>query len=1008
MVENVITSRVDIQGYENIKQLKDAITALRSEMKGLEAGTEQYRQTADKLVQAEYDLKQAMTNQKKDNSALQGSYNDLVNQMGALKKVWRETTDEATRADYGAQINALNTQLKQLDATTGNYQRNVGDYKNQLKAAKAELATMTKGTAEYNAQLAKCAQIQHDFTEQQTLIKNSAADLGDQLDNVTKIGSGMASGFAALNAAMGLFGKDSEDVQKALLKVQQTMALVQGLEGLDGMWKKCEQLSTALGLVKATTIETAVATTAEATASATAGAAMNAETVATEGATVAQRGLNAAMKANPIGVIIAAVMALIAIFVSLKDKFKELINSNDETAQKFDKLKSILSGVGEVIKKFVMLPIKDTITLMKTLGKTMAAVFKGEWGKIKDIVKEGAEELKRNTNEAINAYRDGYNEKLEKLDEERARKKAEQDAKDLQETIKNNEAKLGSDWKYTQEGKKAYDAYLKAKINSYEKDTEEYKQAIRDKDSYEREYTNRQAAAQKKVAEEREKYLDQVKTDWENMMENSVRTETEKTRDRIVKMVRIWNKEMKKLGISSYELGVYATAWWKAIDRGFVEPLEENFPIDKIGGEVRDRFIEVLRSEAIGALKDEWLSGMKEIDNESKKFADQQRTTFENSYTQLGTTMEGELGFEKTLFENRESYLVQYKNKLGELIDSLKDKAPRDEIDLIDALFQDIVEQSNRELLENENDYYKKRSEIRMSYLQKDIDKNAEWRDEQIKDNELLYAYYESTVSKYGFKAANVYEVEKEMIEANYQTQKTAKEHMIENLYEVLATNQLVWEDQKTVLDQINQYEMELEDLQLEHTIETNNLRQESNERYLNTVKDSIQGTADLFGKWADGYKMVIDARVAEGKMSEQQAKKEFENVKSLQIAQATVNMLSAAIGAYQSLASIPYVGPVLGAAAAATALAYGGAQIAQIKATQYGSSSSSNGSTQAPTQVTPAISDYEPTRVTNITGASEMENLANALQTTPIWVSVTDINNAQVKVTQKDKETSF
>ena len=45
MVENVITSRVDIQGYENIKQLKDTITSLRKEMNELDNTTEAYKET---------------------------------------------------------------------------------------------------------------------------------------------------------------------------------------------------------------------------------------------------------------------------------------------------------------------------------------------------------------------------------------------------------------------------------------------------------------------------------------------------------------------------------------------------------------------------------------------------------------------------------------------------------------------------------------------------------------------------------------------------------------------------------------------------------------------------------------------------------------------------------------------------------------------------------------------------------------------------------------------------
>ena len=416
MVENVITSRLEIQGYENIKQIKDEITKLRQQMKELATGTEEYKETADQLVRTEYDLKQAMAAQKKDSSALKGSYNELVNQMGALKKVWRETTDEAVRADYGAQINALNTQLKQLDATTGNYQRNVGDYKNQLKQAKKELAQLTQGTAEYNDKLKECAEIQHNFQEQQTLIKNSAADFGDQLDNVVKIGSGMASGFAALNAAMGLFGKDTEDVQKALLKVQQTMALVQGLEGLEGMWHACENLSRSLGLVKATTTQVTTSTAAEGVAMKGAAGAAELETGAIKGTEKAQKGLNAAMKANPIGAIVTAVTILIGLFVALKDKLKDLIANNDEATEKFNKFKEVLAGIGNVLKKYIMLPIENVMSSVKALANAFKALADKDWAGAKQALKDGWNEIAENTKNALDIvgnYQEGAAEKAE-------------------------------------------------------------------------------------------------------------------------------------------------------------------------------------------------------------------------------------------------------------------------------------------------------------------------------------------------------------------------------------------------------------------------------------------------------------------------------------------------------------------------------------------------------------------------------------------------------------------
>jgi len=75
-------------------------------------------------------------------------------------------------------------------------------------------------------------------------IKERVDDLNESIDMlkpeakfqaVANIGAGIASGFAAAQGAMQLFGAESESVEKALLKVQAAMALSQGIEGVIAM-----------------------------------------------------------------------------------------------------------------------------------------------------------------------------------------------------------------------------------------------------------------------------------------------------------------------------------------------------------------------------------------------------------------------------------------------------------------------------------------------------------------------------------------------------------------------------------------------------------------------------------------------------------------------------------------------------------------------------------------------------------------------------------------------------
>lgn len=89
-------------------------------------------------------------------------------------------------------------------------------------------------------------------------------------------------------------------------------------------------------------------------------------------------------------------------------------------------------------------------------------------------------------------------------------------------------------------------------------------------------------------------------------------------------------------------------------------------------------------------------------------------------------------------------------------------------------------------------------------------------------------------------------------------------------------------------------------------------------------------GTQQSFANMADAMLMMYNA-------TGQKHAEFFKAWKAFKIAETIVNTYSAAVGAYNAMASIPYVGPILGAAAAAAAIAFGVAQIATIVSAEPG-----------------------------------------------------------------------
>ena len=65
--------------------------------------------------------------------------------------------------------------------------------------------------------------------------------------NTAKVGAGMVGSFQAVKGAMTLLGVESENVEAAIQKMQSSMAIVQGLQSIDGGIKSFKTLTTAIG-----------------------------------------------------------------------------------------------------------------------------------------------------------------------------------------------------------------------------------------------------------------------------------------------------------------------------------------------------------------------------------------------------------------------------------------------------------------------------------------------------------------------------------------------------------------------------------------------------------------------------------------------------------------------------------------------------------------------------------------------------------------------------------------
>lgn len=225
MEETVKILRFDTgQAVKSLADLKEYIKQNKDALNDLEIGTDAYNAQLRKVQEGQDALRDSMNYGQKTITAAKGSYNDLVHTMRELKQAWRATTDEAERDKMGKQINVINTRLKQLDESVGNYSRNVGNYENSIvsaftkiggsagKAAAGGISAMTNGLKAMSATPAIAI----------------VGLLVNIIDRLIKTLKGSEEGVEGLTSALGIFGGAGEAVTKIMQGFADSLAKVVG------------------------------------------------------------------------------------------------------------------------------------------------------------------------------------------------------------------------------------------------------------------------------------------------------------------------------------------------------------------------------------------------------------------------------------------------------------------------------------------------------------------------------------------------------------------------------------------------------------------------------------------------------------------------------------------------------------------------------------------------------------------------------------------------------------
>ena len=325
-----------------------------------------------------------------------------------------------------------------INVNTDQANKSIGSLKSQLREAQADVVKLSDkfgATSKEAIEAAKrAAELRDRIGDARALTEAFNPDA--KFKALTASLSGVAGGFAAVQGAMALFGSESEDLQKTLVKVQSAMALSQGLQAVGESIDSFKQL----GAVIKTQVVSAFST------------------------------LRGAIIATGVGALAIGVGLLIANFEKVKETLTNLFPGLIEFG---NQIKNIVQGITDFVGiTSEAARVQDNLKLaLETSNKAIdnqIKILEAQGGKEDEIYKQKRErilnqiKLVKDTTDEERQKRADLNTELQVLDlneANRIKKANETAAKERADRIKKEEADEKARIEKAQADARAYEQF---------------------------------------------------------------------------------------------------------------------------------------------------------------------------------------------------------------------------------------------------------------------------------------------------------------------------------------------------------------------------------------------------------------------------------------------------------------------------------------------------------------------------------------------------------------------
>lgn len=916
------------------------------------------------------------------------------------------------------------TEIKKvISIDTKSSNKSINSLKKDIDALTNSLNDLEIGTKEYNETLSLLGKRQSEFNKINEQIARSSRTTAQRFESVAKISTGLASGYGAATAAITLFGKESEDLTKVMVKLQSSIALVQGIGGIKDL---LEELPTLGNWFKKLTdfispfntgLNNAAKNLNQIDASKLNGIGTSVGNVGTELGNISKvvkdlEGTNINFKGGMIQGVMGTPAEISATNKSVSNTIP-IIGKLGETAKKsFEEVKPTVTTVAEFLKeaaKETGTPAERMQKAAKRLGVDLA-------------------ELKENVEKGIPTLRKG-------AEAQKAMAEASEQAASGVGKVKTALKTIGNVTVWIALATAIGVAINKiieyiSSIKSAEKEAAEFRKSITD--------TTNQIAS-KSIAIFRELQIAYERVgDSADAKRKFIEQYSDKIKETGLNITNVKTAEDAFVNnTGNYVEALTARAKAQAIEQAAIKLYEEYLnKRTELENQISDTsFGEASAWQAFKATAMFW----KDYSNTIYEYTKQNK---ENTYKQLDDLNKDIEKRIKKLFEDVADTNKKYGgffniptitkntteakkviNEFDEWLQKrLEDKDPVDEledeyirllalaikynrgIEEVEAWHQEELKKIRDKAREDEENARKSAADKAWDDLQTELKRMREARYD-IKDTSLEIPktqYTQGFAKIFGLSGEFSYSSKKDIegykdrllgtdteegsIDKYHNQIKTRLEEQKSFLLKQLENETLTADQRKLIKLELDSIDEQLTENEIDRENKKNKVRENVNKQY----QESIKARLDLASKVAGSMATIWGEESKVGK--------------GFATAQALIDTYSAANSAYSAMAGIPVVGPALGAAAAAAAIAAGIANVKKIwevDETSGASASSASASIAAPAALNTAPVEY--TR--NLLGDKETDLLNEPVK---CYVVESDITSAQTKVAVTESNASF